>query len=190
MALIAFPDEAWVTSIGLTLQRPGQTTLETPGGIEVYDVTEGRFFAEVTLGNVPQSETRRVAAFIESLNGAEHWFELPVYEDPTITGSPTISATVAAASSPYPYAVAFSASAASFKTGDIFRVQNRCYRVLRPQAGARNAAVNPNPHWTGSQSVVYKDVKMVLRQREEAPMSYREARNFGGPWTLFCEEVI
>ena len=188
MALIAFPEEAWVTNIALSVERPGQAVLRTPSGTKVYDVSQGRFFAEVTLGNVPHDETRKVAAFLDALNGSEHWFELPVYEDAEQTAGRSVTATVASGK------LRFNSQAAAraFRIGDVIRIGTRCYRFTEENDAATvssTLAVLPAPVFASSQAVVWNGVKMLLRLTEPAPRSYRSP-HFGGPWTLLCEEVV
>lgn len=201
MAIIALPQidgqEFRPTSIALSVESPGQVRLETPAGVKTYDVASPRFYADVTFPAVKSSETRRMAAFLDQLNGSDNEFELRVWEDPTLPANRQADIWhvqgASALTGGYRRVQILNRSNQAFqnlwKIGDIIRIGTRCARIVSDTDSAGRVSIYPDINPAAGATVTVSEVMMILRLRELPSRSYKD-NFFGGPWTLVCEEVL
>ena len=135
MALVTVPSAAWQSTIAWSLSQPDQIVVESPGGVNVFNRSTGRWIGDwVIPAMATGQEAQEVAAFLDELQGALNEFEVPMRQDAVIAGSPR--ATVSSTSIVGGRLQISVNGTRSFKRGNMVRIGGRAYRVTADQTGA------------------------------------------------------
>ena len=201
MALIGdLPTEAYETRVTWELDFPQQRVLRSPGSTQILNLGVGRWTGVIDIGIMRNdADGRKVAAFIDELNGSANEFNVLTRADPALTrrdGSEFTRAlsTVGgvAASVRGRISTGVGTDIEGFAPGDMIRISGRVYRVTTFTQGhpggssitALPAAFPP----TGDHEIEWKGVKMTVRL-SDGPVANFATPDFLGPWTLRVEEA-
>ena len=187
MAVVNVPSGAWDTSVGWSLSQPDQVVLRSPGRTLVLSRSTGLWIGEIDIGIMKTAqEAQEVKAFIDELRGSANEFEIEMRDDAVIAGDPAAKV-VSASISGGKVDITITSGVAGFQRGNMVRIANRAFRLVDDQAGSVITCLPAVAPSVGS-DILYKGAKMLVRLRENPPVSYSDP-DFTGPWTLRVQEA-